>query len=560
METMNARVTVVGGLLNWLTEPSPARGLGFLDDRGQVRRSGYDELARAALSTAAQLAERGTRPGSVVTIVQPTGPEFVTAFFGILAAGCTPSPLAPPFGVGAARLWERHAAAAVAASGAELIVTAPGWAEQLTSITGRPVFCPRQDERAFTPLPPAPLSLLQFTSGSRAAVRGVRVPREALEANLAAIRSWLRLDGLFGTSWLPFHHDMGLVGALLTPVVYQADQNLITPMRFLTAPADWLRTYSHGAGEIMVMPDFGFRHVVSLVSPADLRGLDLSALRVLISGAERVRLGSLLAFQRLLAPFGFRSATLVPAYGLAEATLAVTGVPHDDVPSAVRVRPGPVRMGLPIAIEHTAPISELAAADGNWHVSCGRPVDDAGTVTVRHDGHPVPDGHVGEIVVTGPSVALGYAGPGGDAGTGFADDGSRGTALHTGDAGFMHKGDLYVLGRIGDSLQVRGRNVYVEDLEASLADAGLLPQAVILAGYLDDSPNVWVLTVGFADPASAEQAVRVICSAAGDDLVVRVVRVEPSAIERTTSGKPRRRSMWEKVLAGQLTGATLASS
>jgi acyl-CoA synthetase (AMP-forming)/AMP-acid ligase II len=552
---MNADVRVTSRLLDWLSEPSSVRGLGFLDGRGQPRRYCYDELARAALSTAAQLAERGTRPGSVVTIVQPTGPEFVTAFFGILAAGCTPSPLAPPVGVGAARLWERHAAAAVAASGAELIVTAPDWAEQLTGLTGRPAFCPRQDERGFTPLPPAPVSLLQFTSGSRAAVRGVRVPLAALEANIAAISSWIRLDGLIGTSWLPFHHDMGLVGALLTPVVYQADQNLISPMQFLTAPADWLRSYSHGAGEVMVMPDFGLRHVASLVSPGELSGLDLSALRVLIIGAERVRLGSLLAFQRLLAPFGFRAETFAPAYGLAEATLAVTGVPHDDVPRAVRVRPGPVRMGLPIGIERTAPVSELDCADGNWHVSCGQPVDDATTVTVRHDGHPVPDGRVGEIVVSGPSVALGYAGPAADAGTGFADG-----ALHTGDAGFIHEGELYVLGRIGDSLQVRGRNVYVEDLEASLADAGLLPQSVILAGYLNQTPNVWVLTVGFVDPAAAERAVRVVGSAVGDDLVVRVVRVEPSAIERTTSGKPRRRSMWEKVLAGQLTGATLARS
>ena len=239
--------------------------------------------------------------------------------------------------------------------------------------------------------------------------------------------------------------------------------------------------------------------------------MDFSSVKVVITGAERIRPASLAAFAKLLGPRGFRVEALQPAYGLAEATLAVTGVGLGQVPWATAIACGPVEIGQPVAITHRGLLTGLTEDDGElWHISCGRPLDGTDVEIVDDLGEVLPEGHLGEIAVTGPAVAQGYTSEDRDASTRF-----EGRRLFTGDAGFLDGGELFVLGRIGDSLQVRGRNVYVEDIEHALSEEGLFAwhRMAAVAGYLDDAPTVCLLTE--AGGRDVERVVQLIAAQVG---------------------------------------------
>ena len=551
------------GLLDWVTAPSE-RELRFLRDDGSWPRHDYAELAAATRAVAAQLLDLGLERGERVVVLHRTGPNFVASFFGVLLAGGTASPLAPPIALGSGNDWTEDAARVIQAAGARFVLAdedltaAAQTAAQATEGAGQVarVLVPALDRVGLAePMPRAELALLQFTSGSRGPSRGVRVSWENLEANLGMIHRWVGEGQTGGASWLPLYHDMGLVGGLLVPVVYQMGQGLLTPEQFITTPLRWLAEFGERAGEIMVMPNFGFDYVVRRIPPEKIAHMDFSSVKVVITGAERIRPASLAAFAKLLGPRGFRVEALQPAYGLAEATLAVTGVGLGQVPWATAIACGPVEIGQPVAITHRGLLTGFTEEDGElWHISCGRPLDGTDVEIVDDLGEVLPEGHLGEIAVTGPAVAQGYTSEDRDASTRF-----EGRRLFTGDAGFLDGGELFVLGRIGDSLQVRGRNVYVEDIEHALSEEGLFAwhRMAAVAGYLDDAPTVCLLTE--AGGRDVQRVVQLIAAQVGTGVAVRVLRVPRKTIELTSSGKPRRRRMWQRILSGALTGDLLAA-
>jgi acyl-CoA synthetase (AMP-forming)/AMP-acid ligase II len=365
------------------------------------------------------------------------------------------------------------------------------------------------------------------------------------------IRTWLGMRPEDQTaSWLPLYHDMGLIGCLLTPLVNQSDVWVFRPEQFILTPLRWLECLGARGVQLTVSPSFGFAYVAKHAPPERLEGLDFSAWRVAICGAERLDPEALRRFAGLLAPYGFRPETFLPAYGLAEATLAVTGVGVDAVPRAVRPRWDTVQLGEPVVVEAEAALTDAEAiGDGSgWLVGCGEPLLDAEVEVVGDDGVALGDDHVGEIVVRSPAVARGYQG-GDDVGT--SAFGAAG--LRTGDAGFLHGGELYVIGRIGDALKVRGRAIFSEDLEARVcAEAGLAKgRVVVLAGLIEgveslcalveDPPGDWVGAVA----SLLEREL-------GPEGDVRVMAGPRGTIQRTSSGKPRRRVLWRELLAGSL--------
>ncbi|MQY03730.1 AMP-binding protein [Actinomadura macrotermitis] len=561
----------VNGLLDWVHDPVPGRLLRFLQDDGSWTEYSYTGLAGRVRGLAARLTDAGLDRDDTVVIAHRTGPDFVVSFFGVLLAGGTVSPLAPPVALGTAASWRAHAAHVIGTAGARFALADADLADETAAAaadaanaadaagTACQVLVP--DDREEGPaqaLPPARTALLQFTSGSRGPTRGVRVSWANLEANLAMIHEWIGGGSESGASWLPLYHDMGLVGGLLVPVVYQMNQGLTRPEQFIMTPLRWLERFGRHGGEIMVMPNFGFDFVVRRVRPEALEGMDFSSVRVVITGAERIRPASLQAFAALLRPHGFDPRTLQPAYGLAEATLAVSGNGLGEAPRVVAVAPGPLRIGDTVVPVHTGTLDDFAAhpgqadgADGGgllWHVGCGRPLSGTTVEIVDDLGQALPEGRVGEIAVAGPAIAQGYAREDRDASTRFEDG-----RLLTSDAGFFLDGELYVLGRIGDSLQVRGRNIYVEDLEQALAEEGLFSwhRMAVLAGFAGDVPTVCVVSEVAADSAAVLAVLQPIVGAEVD---VRVVRVPKRGIEMTSSGKPRRRLMWQRLLAGELGG------
>jgi acyl-CoA synthetase (AMP-forming)/AMP-acid ligase II len=530
----------------------------FREDSGSWSRLTYRELADLTLRAAASLAGNGVKKGDVVPLNLPAGPDFVAQFFGLLTIGATPSVLPLPWAVQAKESYQKQLRAiterirprhtvidrryhdmfreSVAELGRDITVLQPAYADSSDPV----------------PRAPGELAVVQFTSGSRGHPRGLRITVANMAANLRMIKSWLRMhEHGFGTvSWLPLYHDMGLVGGLLTPVTIQAETALMRPEQFLRDTPGWLAEFGHTPYPNMVMPNFGFERVLARVRPEHLEGLDLSHLTSVINGAERVDPAVLSAFLRLLAPHGFTAGALLPAYGLAEGTLAVTGGVSGQTPHLVRAGRLDRRLGEKVEVSTTALLSEEAVDEPwLWQVSCGPPLEGLRVEIVDEDGAPQPEGVLGDIIVEGPSVADGYLDP-------SEEDAARlaGGRLRTGDAGFLLDGELYVVGRLGDSVKINGQSVFVEDIEMELvAVTGLARRHLtVIAGVLAGSPTVVAVTERPLDDR-AQEVLTVLESFTGSAARARLLQVRRGRIPVTSSGKPQRRALWLSYAAGELT-------
>ncbi|MEU7530707.1 AMP-binding protein [Saccharothrix sp. NPDC042600] len=542
-------------VLGWLDDPAGTRGVRFRQDDGSWRRTPYPELADLTLRAGAALADAGVRPGQVVPLVLPNGLDFVTHFFGLLAIGATPSVLPLPWTIRAGSGYADHLRAILDRLRPDHVVVGPAHREVFHRVMSEVdnvvrVVDPGYAEHARdAPRRRGDLAVLQFTSGSRGNPRGLRITTANLAANLRAMQEWMRLEDHGAVSWLPTYHDMGLVGTMLAHTTLQLEHAVLRPEHFLRDPRGWLAEYGRAPYAAMVMPNFGFDLLLARVGPQDVAGLDFSGLRCVVSGAERVDPAVLSRFHRLLEPHGLRGDALMPAYGLAECTLAVTGRRAAGPPRLVRT--GVERdLGEKVDVRDSAELTTEPVADPRlWQVGCGRPLDGVEVGILDDDGVEQPEGVVGEILVRGPSVAAGYL----DA---APEDAARFTAagFRTGDAGFLLDGELYVIGRLGDSVKVNGQNVFMEDVELELVARDLVSRrnAVVVAGVLRSTPTVLVVTerplAADAVPAT-EAAVRALT---GDGVTVRVLHVRSGSIPRTSSGKPRRRALWLAYLSGEL--------
>jgi acyl-CoA synthetase (AMP-forming)/AMP-acid ligase II len=535
----------------WTGTPATNRGIRFWRTEGW-RWWSYEDLAGLARRVAGGIAASGVQHDDRVLLVERTGPAFVASLFGTMLAGAIPCPVAPPYVFQNGGLYAAHLRAIGEVARPSLVITTADLVDRF-SADGTGPQVRTADELAAcgecAPGPRATAALLQFTSGSSGRVNGVRVPVDALTANLAAIRNWTEMsEGDATASWLPLHHDMGLIGCLLTPVVEQRDLWLQEPVDFVRDPTCYLACFS-GPGAVMTaMPPFGLDYIASRVPPEALAGFDFSGWRALIIGAERIDVDVLDRFMALVGPFGFERRALLPAYGLAEATLAVTGLPLRDELTTVPVAPRLLSLGEPV----TSTDREVQHV-----VGCGPALDGVAVAVVDEDGRELPDHHLGQIVVSGPSIAEGYAVEEKaveEEATSLTE--WRDSRLWTGDAGFLVDGQLFVIGRIGDAMKVRGRTVFAEDIEAALVAAGLprLRTAVLLGSsprgstavvLLEQPEEDWVGTATAAVQRVAEHIASVFLD------------VPRRSIRRTTSGKPKRREMWAAYVAGELEGTEL---
>ncbi|WP_030949841.1 AMP-binding protein, partial [Streptomyces sp. NRRL S-646] len=549
METSDVTVP---GLLDWLDAPRADRGINTLDLAGEWQYTPYPELAANTRAAAGELTAAGVRPGDVVSIIHRNGPGFVTAFFGALAAGATPSPVVPPALFQDRASYSRHVGAILGVAAPRVVVVETELAEQLGPALREHGHRPLTLGTTAEPAPPAQpaarphTALLQFTSGSSATPKGVVVSWEALQAQIGLLVRWLGFhSGNACGTWLPIHHDMGLVGMVLPSVVTQSNLWVMQPDQFITGASRWLRLLGSGVVQITAVPPFSLKHMLRRVRDEDLAGCDFSKVRVNVVGAEPIDSRVLDAFTRRLAPFGWPSAALAPAYGLAEATLAVTGKDLDAPVDHVRVDRGRLRLGEKVVVDSgEVPVDEPLELAASGSVLPGV------TVAVRDEaGDPVPEGVLGEIVVGGSSLADGYRGhepwPG---------------EFVTGDAGFFWQQRLYVLGRLGDSLKVRGVQLFAEDLENGLGKVEALWQAryAVVLGTLEGQDTAAALVVKQPGQWSAEVFRELRRQARG--LRVVVAAVNRGAVRRTSSGKPKRRAMFEQLMTGTIDGVVVHDS
>ncbi|MDP9105526.1 MAG: AMP-binding protein, partial [Candidatus Eremiobacteraeota bacterium] len=430
--------------------------------------------------------------------------------------------------------YDAHLAHVVATVTPRMILTCDELAPGLSAVAGPalPVVTVEDlSAGSFGATPPAAeradLALLQFTAGSSGRVRAVRVSYDALERNVAAIRTWLRWTHRDTSAfWVPHYHDMGLIGGLIAPLTSRCDVWLLTPEQFVRRPVEYLRCFGERGANLTALPAFGLDYVTRRVKPEQLDGMDFSGVRGFIVGAEPIDPAVLTRFADLLAPFGLRPGTLLPAYGLAEATLAVTGLSPGDAWTA-----------------------RAPASGGSAVVGCGRPLGDARVDVVDEAGQPVEPGCTGEIVVSGGSLASGYEGaeiPGSL--TAFEPP-----LLRSGDAGFFRDGQLFPIGRLGDGIKIRGRMLFAETLERELCDLGYSRRdgTVVLGVRAGRPVVVWIAERLQAGGPGEGLAVLARLAEHAD---VVLVETGHGAIARTSSGKPRRRLLWDAFLNDRISG------
>lgn len=547
-------------------ETTPHRpALEFEISETEIHALDYAELDRGARAVAALIQKRAARGDRVLLLHQP-GPDYVTAFFGCLYSGTVAVPVYPPLG---AHGLERVRAVASDSGAVLALVDAVTLAaiddrgnrddvgSSLEWATTDDVTTAPEDWQDPEPSPDD-VAFLQYTSGSTGTPKGVMLSHANLVHNSETIGRSLGLDeNSRGVSWLPPYHDMGLIGGILQPVHTGFPCTLLSPLTFLHDPMRWLRAVSRTRATITAAPDFAYAEVLRRSKPADRDQLDLSALRHALVGAEPVRRATTDAFAEAFGAAGFRRSAFYPCYGLAEATLFVTGRADPAAePAVLRVRRPDLDAGQAVTAAPGESAAELTGCGWAHHEDLTLIVDPA-------TGEPLPPGAVGEVWVSGPTVAQGYWSRPEQTATDFeaVAQGHPGrTFLRTGDLGFRHGAELYVTGRIKDLMIVRGRNLYPPDIEMTAERAHpLLQPGRSAAIAVDDGASEQVVLVHEVARKFREEdgplvvaAVREAVAAEHGLALADVVLLRIGKIPRTSSGKVRRAECRARWLAGTL--------
>ena len=581
-------------LLRWRAAIQPDRlAYVFLED-GEIegRRVTYAGLDSQAQAIGAWLQELGAA-GERAMLLYPPGLDFIAAYFGCLYAGVTAVPAdSPRLNRPSPRL--------------DRIVTD---AQATIALTTRPILNKMAQRLEYMPAlaslrwlatdeVPAglekqwqdpgvtadTLAFLQYTSGSTSTPKGVMVSHGNLMHNLEMIRRGFHIDPpSIGVIWLPNYHDMGLIGGILEPAYAGSPSFLMDPAAFLQRPARWLQAISRYRGTISGAPNFAYQICVDKVTEEQCAGLDLSSWNVAFCGAEPIRPQTLARFAETFAPYGFRPEAFRPCYGLAEATLMVSGgAGRDRVAHSTGRRPWPITFTVSGAelTRHRAVPTASGSEDAQTLVSSGQALFKERIVIVDPQTRvPYPDGQVGEIWVAGPNVAQGYWNqPEATAATfqgylslgdpeptsGLAlNPGKRGQAgpfLRTGDLGFLQEGELYVTGRIKDLIIIRGRNHYPQDIEYTVSNSHPAFEPGMGAAFAIAGDGIEKLVVAHelrrsrrrADPDQVITAARRAIAANHGLQPHAVVLLKPLSMPRTSSGKIKRRACRQAFLDGSL--------
>jgi fatty-acyl-CoA synthase len=493
------------------------------------------ELARERGS---QLSSLGLVAGDRVGIIVTEPGEFLPLVHGCLLFGLVAVPMYPPPPFSRLDTYRDTLTGILRAAGAKVVVADNGLPARLGGIAAQQVIelneLTAAANVAAPDVEPAALALLQFTSGSTSEPKGVQISHRALMANAHAIM----VEGLTatqsdrGVSWLPLYHDMGLIGFGLAPLLTRTPVTFIPTARFVRNPAVWLQTLSMTRATITFAPNFAYALAAKRIAPKDL---DLSQVRMWGCGAEPIAERVLSDFERQFTVSGVRPGTVSPCYGLAEATLAVTFTAPGG-PRVVHALDAAKWESEGVAHLDSASAAGLEGASTTLAVSCGTPLPGYAITVVDEAGNDVGELRAGEVVVRGPSLGDGYAGNTGASVSTFRDQ-----CLHTGDRGFVHDGQLFVTGRIKDTLIVNGRKYDPQVLEhwAEQVAGVRRAAAVNVDSHLGETIVVLVECASEERIQLAEE-VRAQLAARVGVAVARVVLIALGALPRTTSGKLRR--------------------
>lgn len=552
-------------MMYWTSAKPEDIAFRFLRDAEDDLELTYSQLDERARAIAAYLVGEGMR-GHRALLLYPPGLAFVEALMGCFYAGVTAVPAYPPRrnrNMGRINAISEDADASVALTVTDVRDRREGMLDDSPNLQRIPWIATEQIPTELAgdwvkpKINPQDVAILQYTSGSTGAPKGVMLTHSNLMANCRMITEAFGLThDAVGCSWLPAYHDMGLIGGILNPIFAGAAQNLMSPVSFLTRPIRWLSAINKYRCTCSGGPNFAYAICADKITDEQCEGLDLSCWTIAFNGAEPVRANVLKAFTRRFAPYGFRHRAHYPCYGMAEASLIVTGGQAQAEP-IIRAfdRSALVEQRVVPLPTHDPQAQEL--------VGCGQVIDGEEVLIVHPETRKLmPENEIGEIWVSSPSVGLGYWNKPDESERTFRaalnpDDGRR--FLRTGDLGFMDRGELFVTGRLKDMIIIRGVNRYPQDIEATVESCDRRLRTTGAAAFAvqrwDREHLVVVCEVERSPHSSLDgliERIRKSVIAEHDLPPDAVVLVRANSIPKTSSGKVQRHACREQYLENKL--------
>jgi fatty-acyl-CoA synthase len=536
------------------------KGFNFHDARADlVRAYPFSELAADARRHAAHFIAEGVQPGDRIALIAETGAGFAAAFFGAIYAGALPVPLPLPTSFGGREAYVDQIRVQLTSCDPLMLLSPPGLHDIVKdAATG---LCAAHDwdewfsgEAPDVTLPkakPTDIAYLQYSSGSTRFPHGVAVTHEALLANLSAHATCTHAaEGDRVVSWLPWYHDMGLVGCMLAPMSNQVSVDYLATEDFARRPLSWLTLISRNPdASLSYSPTFGYDICARRISPSIpvAERYDLSRWRVAGNGADMIRPEVMQAFVDTFAPAGFKASAFLPSYGLAEATLAVTIMPVGEGIQCDLIDERTLSGATEPRADHRLPTRYRAI------VNCGKAVPGL-TIEVRDEnGRILPDRKIGRVFVKGLGIMAGY----------FRDPEATAACmkdgwLDTGDMAYMKDGSLYIVGRAKDMIIINGKNHWPQDIEWAIEQlpgfkAGDIAAFSVTTPSGEEAPAVLVQcrTSCNDERIKLRDAIKTKVKAiTGMSCVVELV--PPRTLPRTSSGKLSRSKARLQYLSGEI--------
>ncbi|OAT38612.1 long-chain-fatty-acid--CoA ligase [Hafnia paralvei ATCC 29927] len=518
--------------------------MNFYDRRNQLEAVlEYRDLQSKAIAGARRLLSLNLNKGDRVAIIAETSVGFVEAFFSCQYAGLVAVPLAIPMGVGQRDSYTAKLQGLLASCKPAAIISSNEWLSLINVVNIDSPTIHILSNEDFNALPemdielqlPSPddIAYLQYTSGSTRFPRGVIITHREVMANLRAIsHDGIKLrDGDRCISWLPFYHDMGLVGFLLTPMATQLSVDYLSTQDFAMRPMQWLKLISKNRCTVSVAPPFGYNLCLRRVNDKDLAELDLSCWRVAGVGAEPISAEQLNQFGECFSKAHFDSKAFMPCYGLAENALAVSfgeeaiGTQINEVDRDILENQG----------RAVAPTKGTRAV--STFVNCGKALP-GHLIEIRNEiGMPLPEQEIGHIYISGPSLMSGY----------FQDLASQRDIkstgwMDTGDLGYLLNGYLYVTGRIKDLIIIRGRNIWPQDIEYIAEQEPEIHSGDAIAFVTSQEQIILQIQCRVGSEQRRAQIVHSLTARIQSEFGVSadIELLPPHSIPRTSSGKPAR--------------------
>lgn len=539
-----AELQTLPAVLQWHAAHQPERThLTYLDEADRALPLSYGRLWHEARAVAAALQRREIAPGEAVALMLPTCPAFFPCFCGILLAGGVPVPIYPPARPSQLEDHLRRHAAILVNAGARLLITAgairlpagllKGQVECLRGVVLADELLAETREPQPVPVHAGDLALLQYTSGSTGNPKGVMLTHAQLLANIRAMTDAGRLGaGDVFVSWLPLYHDMGLICAWLSSLVYAIPFVVMSPLAFLVKPERWLRAIHTYRGTVSGAPNFAYELCLKRIDDAALAGLDLSSWRIAFNGAEPVGSATVMRF----AACGLCPEAIAPVYGLAECAVGLAASPGAGV-RIDRIR------RAPFTTDGKAVPATEDEAEAMRFVACGRPLPGYEIRIVDAAGAELPERHEGRLQFRGPSATAGYYhNPAATA------ELIRDGWLDSGDYAYLAGGEVYLTGRAKDVIIKGGRNIYPQEVEAAVGELpGIRKGCVAVFGSADRASGTERLVVAAetreTDTATltalrqrVQDTVVALLEMPADDVVLSADRI----VLKTSSGKVRR--------------------